>query len=241
MAIISSLYLLETFKADTLVFKIMVNGVLAIVSHPDDEAFGCGGTLAKHVQTGVDTRVLCLTCNPVDRRTEFDAATRVLDVEASIWMSDKVESSSDLIRKVADYIDECRPRAVLTHVPFDYHMEHKACYSVVKEAVEWAAHTTMYEDAWQVERLLLMEVNTLIPRPSVLVDVSNSFTLKTEAIQRYTTQLAKFPWGYYQKVNQKKAELRGAQCNVEYAEAFIEETLPHDGPFYSEKATSLLV
>ena len=62
-----------------------------------------------------------------------------------------------------------------------------------------------------------------------------------KAIEQYTSQLAKFPWGYYQNVNQKKAELRGAQCNAGYAEAFIEEALPIDGPFYSEKSTDLLV
>jgi len=219
----------------------MTNGVLAIVSHPDDETFGCGGTLAKHVQAGVDTRVLCLTGNPETRKTEFDAATGALGVESSIWMDGNLVSDADLIRRVADFIDDARPRVVITHIPFDYHREHKVCYDVVKEAIEWAAHTTIYDDAWLVERLLLMEVNTLIPRPSVYVDVSDSFGAKMEAIEGYASQLAKFPWGYYQKVNQKKGELRGAQCNVKYAEAFIEEALPRDGPFYSMKSTGLLV
>jgi LmbE family N-acetylglucosaminyl deacetylase len=219
----------------------MVNGVLAIVSHPDDETFGCGGTLIKHVQAGIDTRVLCLTCNPVDRKSEYDAATQVLGVDASLWMNENVVPSSDLIRRVADFIDASHPRVVITHVPFDYHREHKACYEVVKEAIEWAAHMTMYEDAWQVERLLLMEVNTLIPSPSVLVDVSESFSVKLKAVDQYISQLDKFPWGYYQKINQKKAELRGVPCSVEYAEAFIEEALPRDGPFYKEKSTDLLV
>jgi LmbE family N-acetylglucosaminyl deacetylase len=212
----------------------MAKGILAIVSHPDDETFGCGGTLAKHTQAGVDAHVLCLTCNPAEREAEFKAATDVLGVKSSLWMNKTVEPETD-------FIDKCRPLVVITHVPFDYHREHKECYSVVKEAVEWAAHTTMYEDAWHVERLLLMEVNTLIPSPSVLVDVSESFSLKTEAIKQYITQLEKFPWGYYQNFNLKKAKLRGIQCNVEYAEAFIEEALPRDGPFYTEKTTDLLI
>ena len=92
-----------------------------------------------------------------------------------------------------------------------------------------------------MNRLLLMEVNTLIPSPSVLIDISNSYSAKEKAIHQYTTQLDKFPWGYYQKVNMKKAELRGVQCDVEYAEAFIEEALPRDGPFYLEKSTNFLV
>ena len=219
----------------------MTGGLLAIVSHPDDETFGCGGTLAKHASAGKDVRALCLTCNPLNRRVEFFNAVQALGVEADLVERDDIQPSPELIREIADYIDGFRPDTIITHLPFDYHREHKACYGVVKEAIEWAAHTTMYEDAWLVNRLLLMEVNTLIPSPSVLVDVSGSYGAKAKAIDQYTTQLAKFPWGYYPKVNRKKAELRGVQCNVELAEAFIEESLPRDGPFYSEKATALLV
>jgi len=219
----------------------MTGGLLAIVSHPDDETFGCGGTLTKHARTGKEVRVLCLTCNPRNRRDEFFNAVQALNVKADLLERDNVTESTDLIKETADYIDDFRPGTIITHLAFDYHNEHKTCYGVVKEAIEWAAHTTMYEDAWLVNRLLLMEVNTLIPNPSVLVDVSNSYDAKEKAIHQYTTQLAKFPWGYYQRVNRKKAELRGVQCDVEYAEAFIEESLPRDGPFYMEKSTNLLV
>ena len=229
------------FYTDSTVSSSMTGGLLAIVSHPDDETFGCGGTLAKHARVGKEVRVLCLTCTPRNRREEFFNAVQALNVEADLLERDNVRQDLGLIREIADYIDNFRPRTIITHLPFDYHSEHKACYVVVKESIEWAAHTTMYEDAWLVNRLLLMEVNTLIPSPSVLVDVSSSFGAKEKAIHQYTTQLAKFPWGYYQRVNRKKAELRGVQCDVEYAEAFIEESLPRDGSFYSEKSTNLLV
>ena len=219
----------------------MSNKLLVIVSHPDDETFGCGATLVKHVEADVDVDVLCLTCNPMDRENEFKAATNILGVSSTIWMENNIKSSPGLIKKIADYIDEHRPNTLITHLPFDYHREHRVCYEMVKEAVEWAAHTTMYSDAWQVERFLLMEVNSLIPQPSVLVDVSDNFDEKMSAVEQYRTQLAKFPWGYYEKVCLKKGELRGAQCNVEYAEAFIEEALPRDGPFYPEKSSDLLV
>ena len=219
----------------------MNNGILVIVSHPDDETFGCGGTLVKHKNHDQNVQVLCLSCNPVNRKSEFKAATNVLGINSDIWMEQNVVLSSNLIRRIADYIDKSRPKTVITHIPFDYHREHIACYEAVKEAIEWAAHTTTYSDAWQVERLLLMEVNTLIPSPSVLVDISDFFDVKKKAIEKYTSQLSKFPWGYYQKFNQKKAELRGVQCNTMYAEAFIEETITKNGPFYKNKFTDLLI
>jgi LmbE family N-acetylglucosaminyl deacetylase len=219
----------------------MRRGLLAIVSHPDDETFGCGGTLAAHAD---DARVdvLCLTCNPPDRREELFSAAQALGLgEPTVFDDLHVENSARLIRRVSDIIVEKRPRIVITHLPFDYHREHSAAYEAVREAVEWAAHTTAYDEPCLVERLLLMEVNTLIPQPHVLVDVTGAMERKMEAVERYTSQLAKFPWGYYQNINLKKAELRGVQAGCVYAEAFLEEPVPSNSPFYEAKATRFLL
>ena len=219
----------------------MKRGLLAIVSHPDDETFGCGGTLAAHV-SNAPVDVLCLTCNPPERREELFSAAQALGVgEPTVFDDLRVENSAQLIRRVSDVIVEKRPRVVITLLPFDYHREHRAAYEAVKEAVEWAAHTTAYDEPCLVERLLLMEVNTLIPQPHVLVDISEAMDRKMEAVGRYTSQLAKFPWGYYQNYNLKKAELRGVQAGCVYAEAFLEEPVPSNSPFYEAKATRSLL
>ena len=220
----------------------MTGGLLAIVSHPDDETFGCGGTLALHAMAGHEARVLCLTCSEEARRNELVIAANVLGVEEPV-IFDEVELSydADLIRKTSDIIVSNRPEIVLTHLPFDYHREHRLAHDLVKEAIEWAAHTTTYGEPWSVARLLLMEVNTLIPTPHVIVDVSEAFNRKMEAIRCYRTQLAKFPWGYYEKFNEKKAELRGVQGSCRYAEAFLEEPLTRNSPFFESKATRSLL
>lgn len=219
----------------------MKRGLLAIVSHPDDETFGCGGTLAAHA-SNAPVDVLCLTCNPPERREELFSAAQALGVgEPTVFDDLRVENSAQLIRRVSDVIVEKRPRVVITLLPFDYHREHRAAYEAVKEAVEWAAHATAYDEPCLVERLLLMEVNTLIPQPHVLVDVTGAMDRKMEAVKRYTSQLAKFPWGYYQSYNLKKAELRGVQAGCMYAEAFLEEPVPSNSPFYEAKATRSLL
>jgi len=219
----------------------MKRGLLAIVSHPDDETFGCGGTLAAHADNApVD--VLCLTCNPPERREELFSAAQTLGLgEPTVFDDLHVGNSPSLIRLVSDVIVEKNPGVVITHLPFDYHREHRAAYKAVKEAVEWAAHTTTYHKPCLVERLLLMEVNTLIPQPHVIVDVAGAMDRKMEAVERYTSQLAKFPGGYYQKYNMKKAELRGVQAGCMYAEAFLEEPVPSNSPFYEAKATRSLL
>ncbi|MBD3205010.1 hypothetical protein GF319_01550 [Candidatus Bathyarchaeota archaeon] len=220
----------------------MKRGILAIVSHPDDETFGCGGVLTIHSDKDLPVDVLCLTCNPAERRNELVSASEKLGVEYPVVFDDMnvvVDPSS--IKRVTDVIVDRKPRVVITHGPFDYHRDHRAAYSLVKEAIEWAAHTTTYENPLLVERLLLMEINTLISNPHVIVDVTDVFERKQEAIQAYTSQLSKFNWGYYQRFNLKKAELRGVQGNCTYAEAFLEECLAKNSPFYPEKTSRLLV
>ncbi|TRO48815.1 PIG-L family deacetylase [Candidatus Bathyarchaeota archaeon] len=215
--------------------------VLAIVSHPDDETFGCGGALALNARQGGLSQVLCLTSDPPERGDELTAACAALDISRPIIMGlEKISADGSTIRKVSDHIASFRPDVVITHLPTDYHRDHRETYEVVKEAVEWAAHTTTYEEPWLVGRLLLMEVNTLISSPHVLIDVSDVWALKEAAVECYPTQLAKFEDGYYQRFTRAKAELRGVQGGCGYAEAFIEEPLQRSGPFYEVKASKSL-
>jgi LmbE family N-acetylglucosaminyl deacetylase len=213
-------------------------GILAIVSHPDDETFGCGGTLALHAVNGFATDVLCLTCSSEVRLEEINEASRALGISEPIVFDKKqITLDEGLTRMVSKVITSRRPRIVITHVPFDYHREHRLAHGLVKEAVEWAAHYTTNEEPWIVERLLLMEVNTLIPSPHVLVDISKVIQKKVDAIEEFQSQLEKIPWGYYESFNLKKAELRGIQGGCGYAEAFQEEPLARNSPFYNSKCT----
>ncbi len=220
----------------------MIGGLLAIFAHPDDETFGCGGTLALHAEAGHSVGALSITCSDPERGPELRAAAEALGIdEPMIFEERAVEPSQGLIRRISDVIVERKPKIVITHLPFDYHREHRAAHELVKEAIEWAGYTTIYDPAWTVERLLLMEVNTLIPNPHVIVDVSEAWPRKKAAIDAYATQLAKFRWGYYQEFMEKKAELRGIMGGCRYGESFLEDPLDDNSPFYPDKSKKSLL
>jgi LmbE family N-acetylglucosaminyl deacetylase len=216
--------------------------ILAVVSHPDDETFGCGGTIALHSMQNKKVDVLCLTCNPIERKSEIlDAVVELGVHETIVWENQLIMVDSLTIKSISDIIVEKRPEIVITHLPFDYHREHKMTYQVVKEAIEWAGHSTIYEEPWVIKQLLLMEVNTLIPMPHVIVDITETMQKKKNAIKAYHTQLATYSWGYYEKSNIKKAEMRGVQGACEFAEAFLIESIAKNSPFFPNKSIKALV
>ena len=216
-------------------------GILAIFAHPDDETFGCGGTLAHHAEAGHNVEALCLTCSDLERGPELNRAAEALGIRKPIiFPEESLKPTPELIRKVSDVIVKRRPWVVITHLPFDYHLEHRAAHGLVKEALEWAGHETIYDDPWVVGRLLLMEVNTLISSPHIVVDISDVWQRKEAAIEAYVSQLAKFQWGHYQDFMVEKAKLRGVQGGCGYAEAFLMEPLAISSPFFLKKATRSL-
>jgi LmbE family N-acetylglucosaminyl deacetylase len=217
-------------------------GILAIFAHPDDETFGCGGTLALHAEMGYNVSALSLTCSNNEREKELKNAAKTLDINEPFILNEKtIEPSPKITHRVSKVITEQQPQIIITHLPYDYHREHRLTHQIVKEAVEWAGHTTIYDPAWTVNRLLLMEVNTLIPKPQIIVDISKTFHKKQRAIQEYKSQLAKFQWGYYQNFNEKKAQLRGIQGSCQYAEVFQEISISKNSPFFPNKSTKSLI
>jgi len=94
--------------------------VLAVVSHPDDESFGCGGALALNAQQGGLSHVLCLTSDPPERGDELRAACEALGISAPVIMGlEKISANGSVIRRVSDHIASLRPDVVITHLPAD--------------------------------------------------------------------------------------------------------------------------
>ncbi len=217
--------------------KSIPRRLLIVAAHADDETFGCGGTIAVEAKNGRQITVCCLTGTSV-RHKELKAACDTLGANViAMKGKDLTLTVPEVTKTLIPIIQNVRPHIIISHNPHDYHPDHRVVHHAICRSVEWASHTTQYKKkAWRTQHLLSMEINTLLPTPTILVDISDTIELKTQAINEYQTQLKKTK-KYYLFFNLQKARLRGIQGACEYAEAFHEILLPVHGPFYSPSLT----
>ncbi|MCK4484129.1 MAG: hypothetical protein KAU89_04850, partial [Candidatus Thorarchaeota archaeon] len=114
------------------------------------------------------------------------------------------------------------------------------CAQIVMEAVEWASHVTMFDDAHRVERIYNMEINSLLSRPSVMVDISDCYDTAVQALKHHKSQRSKAR-GFYPNLYDARTRLRGVQAACDRAEAFGLSPLRHAGPFYPANSVRSLV
>ncbi len=211
-----------------------------IFAHPDDESLSTGGTIAKYASTKHIVSTLCLSSTE-DRKMEYLAATKTLGVqESKILDYHSVADFETKIKKdIIDFILEFRPEIIVTHLLEDYHIDHRATYHVVKEAIEWAAHETQYDNSHLVSKLYVTETTILIPNPHILVDISAYYSVKENAIKCYSSQLNKGGGGFYIKFHKYRTLMRGTQASTDYAEAYLEVPLKKNSPFFRIKHSEL--
>lgn len=133
--------------------------LLVIFPHPDDEAFGVSGTIAKHVRNGTPVTYTCLTLGqmgrnmgnppfatreslPQIRKKELKEAAEVLGIQdlRMLGYRDKtIEflNEEGLINEFTSIIKEVNPSLIITFYPgYSVHPDHDACGSAVVKAVE---------------------------------------------------------------------------------------------------------
>lgn len=124
--------------------------ILAVFAHPDDEGFGCGGTLAMLAAKGAHLTLVCATNGDVGeisdpslaspeslaqvRQKELRNAMQVTGISDIRFLNYRdsgmaetadnqhpnslnMASSSEVVAKLTDILDQVKPNLVLTHDP----------------------------------------------------------------------------------------------------------------------------
>lgn len=219
--------------------------VLVIAPHPDDEAYGCGGTMAKVKAAGGEVYVVVGSAGDLQhysadhpfvsgrqRAAELRRAMEVLGVDGyEILFEDSYrhmrldtvpqrELVTLLDREARYSIDRVRPTVVILPHP-SYNQDHRALF----EAGFAACRPHLRQDKPFVRLVLSCEAPQLCwssaPfHPNFYVDISEFLRVKLEALACHASQLRPPPHHGSLENTERLARLRGSEISVEAAEAF---------------------
>lgn len=176
--------------------------LLAIFPHPDDAELTCGGTLHKSVKQGRRVGVLDLAAGEMASRgttalraAEAARAAQVLGIHCreNLNLPDTgITNTPETRRLVALAIRRWRPRIVITTAPspFGRHPDHRETAELVRDAC-FVAGLKRLDDTSPHRPLKVLHSITYREdylKPTFVVDVSEEFDRKLEAIRCYESQ-----------------------------------------------------
>jgi LmbE family N-acetylglucosaminyl deacetylase len=217
------------------------NRVLVFAAHPDDEIIGCGGTIARLSAMGKQVCVVTFCAGETGystpemkdkiaemRRAEAEACDRVLGIAERVILgkpTQGVVNDRETYQECVRLIRHYRPDVILTHWNEDKHRDHRAISAVTDEA-RWKAYENVLADMgepWYTPELYYYEVLELFPHPSLLIDITDTFRKKRDAMQTQQSQFAVLP-GIMEYI-EGLAKVRGYARGTQYAEAFLRSNL----------------
>ncbi|MFF2019743.1 bacillithiol biosynthesis deacetylase BshB2 [Paenibacillus sp. NPDC058177] len=186
----------------------MERHILVVLPHPDDEAFGVAGTLAKHIQNGTQVTYACLTLGemgrnmgippfanrvtlPEIRKKELEASCEAIGIQdlRMLGFHDKMIEFEDqdlLDSQIDALLKELNPSLIVTFYPgYSVHPDHDATGAAVIRTVERLpkaerppVHCVAFARNTEQE----------IGKPNVIIDVKDFLKPKMASIQAHKSQ-----------------------------------------------------
>ncbi|MBL3655998.1 bacillithiol biosynthesis deacetylase BshB1 [Fulvivirga sediminis] len=179
--------------------------VLAFAAHPDDTELSCAGTLAAHIDQGYAVGVVDFTRGEMGtrgsaeiREVEARESAKILGLavrdnlgfEDAFFVNDK-EHQLEVARAIRKY----RPNIILANAVHDRHPDHGKAAKLVTEAYFLAGLTKIEltdEEGNTLEpwrpKSVYHYIQSLYIKPDFVVDVSNYWEKKMEAIRAFKSQ-----------------------------------------------------
>jgi len=172
---------------------------LAIAAHRDDVEITSGGLLIKLKDLGHITGVLDLTKgemgtrgNASDREKEASAAAEVmgLAIRENLGLPDaNVQFTRENVLKVVRVLRKHRPRVVILPYWEQRHPDHYHCFRIAKEACYFSGLKKLDCEGTPFRPFkILYSTYYRDVQPTFVVDVSDQFERKLEAVKCYNSQ-----------------------------------------------------
>ena len=225
--------------------------VLAFGVHPDDVELSCSGTLLNEVNNGNKVGVIDLTAGELGTRgtaetraSEASLAAKImgLSIRENLGMRDGffVNDESHQL-KVIRAIRKYQPEIVLANILDDRHPDHgragklvsDACFLAGLSKVETIGDDGVPQQKWRPKHLLHY-IQDRFYEPNLIVDITDVFEVRMEAIKAYATQFhtsAESVHGTQTYISTPdfldslvaRCRLMGKRIGVKYAEGFVSQ------------------
>ena len=216
--------------------------VLVVAAHPDDEALGCGGTIARHAADGDDVFVAFLADGVTSRAPGADhsagvsrrqdaarSAARILGVR-DVRFGDLPDNRLDtlpllaLAQAVEAVIDDVAPTTIYTHFAHDLNVDHRLVHEAVMTAVRpqpgsSVATVLTFETASSTEWRTPQAATAFAP--DWFVDITGTLELKLQALDAYAEEMRPWPHPRSREAVGHLAHWRGSTVGRVAAEAFV--------------------
>lgn len=168
--------------------------LLVIAPHPDDDAIGCGGLIARMTTAGERVRVVYCTsgeqgCPGFEpavvlewRERDARAAAAILGIERVTFWEEPDGGFAplpELVHRLNAEIDELAPRTILTPHALEAHADHRQAFALL-----------MLADARGAERLTY-EVWTPMTEYAHVLDITAQLDTKIAAIRAHQSQVTR--------------------------------------------------
>jgi N-acetylglucosamine malate deacetylase 1 len=224
--------------------------ILAFGVHPDDVELSCAGVLLVEQKNGKKTGIIDLTQGELGtrgtaatRKAEATEAATILgvDVRENLEMADGFLQNDEVHqRKIISTIRAYRPEIILCNAPEDRHPDHGKSSKLVADAsflsglmkIETESNGSLQE-AWR-PKYVFRYIQDRFLQPDFVVDITDVFEQKIEAIKAYKTQFNSIsneePQTYISTPDFLDSVIYrhkwfGKMIGVKYAEGFITEKM----------------
>lgn len=220
-----------------------MKSILVIAAHPDDEALGCGGTIAKLANQGATIHAAFLADGVFSRagkagtqqaalaarRAAAQKSCDILGVK-SVSFGDFPDNRMDtvalldIIREVERIIGLHQPDTVFTHHVGDLNVDHRRIHEAVATACRpQRDHPVKTLLCFEVPSSTEWQLSGSAPAftPNWFVDISDTLDCKLAALDAYAAELRAWPHPRSRQGVEHLARWRGATVGADAAEAFI--------------------
>ncbi len=219
--------------------------ILVVAAHPDDEALGCGGTIAKHAREGDHVEILIVAegiTSRSDQRNPTKDKSALSELAAKAKEAGKVLGAKnvnllgfsdnrldsmdllDLIKPIEEKITSFNPEIIYTHHRSDLNIDHRLVHDAVVTASRplpgFSERSILYFEVPSATGWQASDGNGVF-FPNWFVDISTDLQQKMKALEIYKSEMRDWPHIRSKEAVEHLAKWRGASVGVEAAEAFV--------------------